>query len=519
MKIRKKAFTLVELIVALTILIFLSAIWYIKYSDYISWSRDTARYSKLNKISDLLKSYKLKKALPAPIDFVEIKSLWKVIWYQWYAWPDVLEKIHYWWKWKDPDDDKYFTYYITSDRKFFELMWFYENEDSLKFSNFSKKTYAWDIDYTNRYPYVVWTKIGILTTNDNKPVQEVNTYINNWYVDLSWVDKNTLFKAYITNDRIYNFSWSILSWKLYTIANISHYWPPRNCPNWYIWVWWDKDFNQAWFCVAKYEMTYTQLDSPWNPTNTNNYNTYDYDSSKRIASRVDYPITNITQKEAIEACRKLWKWYHLITNNEWMTIARQIEFEKDNWKNKLSWFWDGTYGDTLYNWNSTDSFMSRWCSDNTWPNDKVTKTWGWISTCFHKRKNTLFNWEIIWDFAWNVAEHVNKANTKSWSWFNNWRTQFYKSDWSSPNNTWEEFQDLDASIRPMYWPLIWKSWSNWEWLIYDFNGNQNNVFVRWWSYGDWYSAWIYTLNINMKWKDNSDWVAFKDDLVWFRCAR
>ncbi len=507
MKFKIKAFTLVELIVALTILIFLSAIWYIKYSSYISSSRDTTRYSKLKGISDLLKAYKINKTLPAPSNFIEVRAKWKVIWYQWYAGSDLLDRIHYLSEWKDPNDNKYFTYYLSSDRKSFELLWFYENEDSLKFSWLFNKIYASHIDYTNRYPIVVWDKIWLLTTIKNTPIQEVDAYVSSWYVDLSWVNKNDIFKSYITNKRIYELPWSKLASKLYSITNISEFKAPRVCPEWFISVWWDVDFNQRWFCVAKYEMTYSKYDTPKTPNNSNDYNTYNYDSTKRVASRIDYPITNISQKEAIDACKKLGKGYHLITNNEWMTIARQIEFEKNNWKNENPW-----YDDTLFNWNSQDTYLNRWCSDHTWPNWKVTKTWDWNPNYFYKRKNTLFNWEIIWDFAWNVAEHVNKANTKSWSWYNDWRTQFYKANGSSPNNTWEEFRDVDAAIRPNYWPVIWEDWSNWAGLVYDFNWTNNNVFVRGWSYNDDYSAGIYTLSLDMDWDD-------KWDNVWFRCAR
>jgi hypothetical protein len=499
-------FTLPELLVWLAILVFLSYIWYVKYSDYISDSRDATRYSKINEISDLIKAYKISHTLPAPLDFIEVKANSKIIWYQWYAWSDILEKIHYSAEWKDPNDYTYFTYFITADRKSFELMWFYENEASLEYSSIFKKTYAKKVDYSIRYPYVSWDKVWIYTISDNTPIQEVSSYLTAWEVDLSWVNKNDIFNVFISNEQVYKFTWEILASKMYSITHKWQFWAPNNCPEWYIAVWWDSDFNQKWFCVAKYEMSFSELDSPWSPTNST-VNWYNYVSWKHYKSRVDYPIVKITQEQAIEACKKLWKWYHLITNNEWMTIARQIEFEKNNWRSENPWF-----DDTLFNWNSSDTYESRWCSDSTWPNSKITKTWDWDLNCFYKRKNYLFNGEIIWDFAWNVAEHVNKANTKSWSWFDNWRTQFYKSDWTTTNNTWEKFQDVAAAVRPSYWPLIWEDWSNWAWWVFDFDWVDNNVFIRWWSFQDDYSAWIYTLSLDMKW----DW---DSDYVWFRCAR
>lgn len=44
-----------------------------------------------------------------------------------------------------------------------------------------------------------------------------------------------------------------------------------------------------------------------------------------------YPIVDITQAAAIDACKSMGEGYHLITNNEWMTIARNIEATSQNW--------------------------------------------------------------------------------------------------------------------------------------------------------------------------------------------
>jgi hypothetical protein len=39
----------------------------------------------------------------------------------------------------------------------------------------------------------------------------------------------------------------------------------------------------------------------------------------------------MNQSEAIAACKSLGQGYHLVTNNEWMTIARNIESQGENW--------------------------------------------------------------------------------------------------------------------------------------------------------------------------------------------
>lgn len=44
-----------------------------------------------------------------------------------------------------------------------------------------------------------------------------------------------------------------------------------------------------------------------------------------------YPIADINQGDAIAACNAIGPGYHLITNNEWMTLARNIESVAHNW--------------------------------------------------------------------------------------------------------------------------------------------------------------------------------------------
>ncbi len=60
------------------------------------------------------------------------------------------------------------------------------------------------------------------------------------------------------------------------------------------------------------------------------YNGHNYNASEAIVSNaVDLPVVNITQGQAITACQSIGA--HLVTNNEWMTMARNIEQVPSNW--------------------------------------------------------------------------------------------------------------------------------------------------------------------------------------------
>ena len=68
------------------------------------------------------------------------------------------------------------------------------------------------------------------------------------------------------------------------------------------------------FCVAKYEM---KLDT---------------DSISSLASKATgTPIVNVSKSSAVNQCQLLGAGYDLITNDEWQTLARNIELVPGNW--------------------------------------------------------------------------------------------------------------------------------------------------------------------------------------------
>lgn len=138
------------------------------------------------------------------------------------------------------------------------------------------------------------------------------------------------------------------------------------------------------------------------------YNGHNYSSSETIVSNAtDVPIVNLTQQQAITACASIGA--HLVTNNEWMTMARNVESVGSNWSS-------GTVGNGYlysgHNDNSPAYALAASADDNQ----------GYINTGNtgdnQKRTLTLSNGQIIWDLAGNVWEHVNKANTLDGSNYN-----------------------------------------------------------------------------------------------------
>lgn len=152
------------------------------------------------------------------------------------------------------------------------------------------------------------------------------------------------------------------------------------------------------FCVAKYEM---KMDANGDglgdlvadyPTckYTTDYNVWYYLNSgcstgTIVSTPQGSPITGISQAQAKVACQAIGG--HLITNEEWMTLARNIEIVSSNWSG-------GTIG---------SGYLPRGNSSSSSAKDGFDELSGTT-----KRTLILSNGEIVWDLAGNVYDWVDK---------------------------------------------------------------------------------------------------------------
>jgi hypothetical protein len=136
---------------------------------------------------------------------------------------------------------------------------------------------------------------------------------------------------------------------------------------------------------------------------------------------------------------------HLITNPEWMTLARNIESTAVNWSS-------GTVGTGSLNTGHSDDgpFFRQEAStdDNPCVNtNNVCSPTVWHS---QRRTHVLSNGEVIWDVAGNVAEFVD------WT-----ITQAQKAGSSSCNEiTFDcEWNSVDTNIAPgsVMEPITWQA--------------------------------------------------------------
>ena len=168
MKIQKQAFTLVELIVVITILAILWTIAFISLQWYSTQARDSTRLSDISTMKTSLELFHLWAwKYPQPTDGVAITYSWWTVWTQWtfgnsvFINVDKLDKIP-----TDPLTDKKYTYSVTTNE--YELAWMLE-WDPLTFNPYMLDgAFAWTVEATAivewNYNWLMWKSLTWAST-------------------------------------------------------------------------------------------------------------------------------------------------------------------------------------------------------------------------------------------------------------------------------------------------------------------------------------------------------------------
>lgn len=146
-----KGFTMIELLIVITILVVLSTVWIVNYSWNLAESRNAKRISDLTNFNIALKEDKISRGYYLyPKNAVEISNwAWNVIVYKWEINSEVpLSKID-----KFPTDplikNKNYVFSVTKNRKYFELSTIIEN-GNVKWNEFWFSSYiTWDFKSSN----------------------------------------------------------------------------------------------------------------------------------------------------------------------------------------------------------------------------------------------------------------------------------------------------------------------------------------------------------------------------------
>ena len=160
---KNKAFTLVELIVVITILSILWTISFVSYQWYGESVRDSVRISNLSNIHKKLElSIISAGTVPLPENEVQLISWGKSFWYQWEAGKRTLDLLWVYDWWNDPLDGEYFVYTTNENRSKYQLLTYFEVPVALSLNT----TYA--SERKNKYPITRWDDIWTLLDSVTK---------------------------------------------------------------------------------------------------------------------------------------------------------------------------------------------------------------------------------------------------------------------------------------------------------------------------------------------------------------
>ena len=419
-KLNKQAFTLVELIVVVAILAVLATVWFVSYSKYLTGVRDTNRVTQLVGIRNAIETFKTTKGTPLPEEKIDIEINGELIGYQWIIGQTILNQIGFTDGWKDPENESYFPYYVTRDKKYFQWMAFLEDDPDIEVEvSFLPQTYA-VVDYSIKYPKVIGDPLGILTEKDsNTPLHEIETLTGTLDIATTTDEYTAHFQDNTT-----------ISWTGDVLSVIA---PSASCKR-ILDLWkskWDGvyNINPSWSLSIK---AYCDMNENFNlEDNSVSSNTallsckdhlekywWNYEKDWFYLIDTDWiSWPNIPFAVYCDMTTDWWGWTALLRFNpsihnstEWWTWP-QLEWDLYNYMNYIN---DFNYNDFYVNkavwfdwWESVFERVGTDLYARSWPlKDVLIKTSrSWI------KSTNLWNW--IWFAYWNV-----------WSGFEHWGNEY-----------------------------------------------------------------------------------------------
>jgi len=363
-KIYKRAFTLVELIVVITILAILWTIAFISLQWYSRDARDSVRKTDLASISKQLELMIVKAWIVyIPENKVDITASGTIISYQWEMWQDILNKLRVNNGGLDPVDQSPYIYTTTQNLKQYELMWFLENWNTA-YNNTISQSYAAS-NLINRFPLVRWDSIWIFLDPITKEP------INNTWIWIDIVNTTTSYTSYLDNSSSWSVTWT--GWTLYKVLSKTQKF--KSCKEL-------KDKYKSWIQDWIYNI---------NPTLTWSFDVYcdmttDWWGWTRVLD-YNWQALSITLNDK--------NWYQDKDNYSYLYSFKDIKNSKWRYEFLVRWYkWANTRWSQFSQTNSYDKD----------PNNNDFKEIAW--DFYYRYPNTNWIWLSAW-FYWNAIMKNN----------------------------------------------------------------------------------------------------------------
>jgi len=404
------AFTLIELIVIVSLLTILATISFFSVNWLIKKSRDVVRLENLNVIDDWIKFFKIKTWFyPQPDDYKVVSYSWLNLLQQWEFWDWVFTKI--WLINKKPVDiltDNNFTYSLSYDKTEYEI---WASIEWNGFENYNEYSFLLnDINASSKINWkslVVWNynwKILKYKSEDIIYLFSIPTII---IKDLSNLDlENIIFNQKLA----YKWYWNLPASYSWTIFNMD--WWFAFIPNLFlIYMWTEEDFVNESTRISllknlKEAYSWTILENePW------------------IVDIIDVEIDLENPSKKVKQIS-----YDIINKELWINIPIIV----DSWEDWLS------YDLNDFILEADTRFINQDTSWNLW---FATKQW--------VARFSNWDWEIYTEEDWlaNKDTRTIIEDSKLFLWFatNKWVTKFNNAE-NEEDENWETYNQVNSEL-------------------------------------------------------------------------
>lgn len=381
-----KWFTLVELIVTITILAILWTISFMSFNWYSKNARDWVRISDINNLKKNLEFFVIEKWFyPTPDLWVNITNSWEIAWIQWTIWDNVIKNLRninkkptYPLAWNE------YTYSITNLKNEYQIWSIYEWTSVLSNNNNKQllrtKLIQVNAEDKNITAMVVW--------NYNDKILKINSWSSNCVYAIP-----SIINSDITETNVID----ILNKNLFVYDKYNNL-PASYKNNWYTMTWW---FNfQPWWSIELFCWTIQELNKTWNMLlfvdnlkNAYSWTIISWLDPYRDLMNTEIETNPLQAKELVTNYLKngLW-WVYYIAPQIWAVYSScTLDWETIENEQIITAYsekdivWDATYecndrkqiricADWKITWDSNYQFMTclKWTPDNCPANTNYT---------------------------------------------------------------------------------------------------------------------------------------------------